>query len=359
MTEKSKAEDKTKKRFWTFTEYEFETAKQWEELPHKLIRYMIWQLEKCSKTGRFHLQGYVELLETRALPWMKNQISDSAHWEWRRGTQVQAIHYCGKPHEGCDCKACKEERKHPTKQDGAWELGEKSPGQGARGDVIAFKELCKTGKRERDLWEEATFAMVKWPRMYERLNSLHKPQQGERKVHVTVAIGAHWTGKTHYGTYLDHPEAYLRGDVYVVPIARTAQWFTGYDHHKHVVFDDFDGRLSKMGLKEFLRLTHNHVENVESKGGHVWWHPETIFITTNVRMENWYEWGERTYEGVKCRVKRILDFGKVENVICHNPKDVTLTYNWDQMFEGLPHHGCYGSVSNNDCCVQFNKRRRL
>lgn len=352
-----KEEAQKRKRFWVFTEYDFETAKQWEELPHEHVRYMIWQFEKCSKTGRFHLQGYLELFETNRLSWLKKNVSGTAHWSWRRGTQEQAIHYCGKPHEGCDCKACKEERKHPTKQDGPWILGEKSPGQGARGDVIAFKELCKQGKRERDLWEEATFAMVKWPRMYERLNALHKPLR-EGQVHVTVAIGAHGTGKTHYGTYLDHPQAYLDGGVFVVPIARTSQWFTGYDHHEHVVFDDFDGRLSRMGLKELLRLTHNHVENVETKGGHVWWHPRTIFMTTNVRMENWYEWGERTWMGVKVRIHRILDFGDTEHQICHNPKDITATYDWERGIGfGEPHYGCYGSNQDSCCCKGPLKKR--
>ncbi len=78
-----------------------------------------------------------------------------------------------------------------------------------------------------------------------------------------------------------------------------------------------------------MRLLHDHTELVETKNGHAWWHPETIFITTNIRLEEWYDWGERTTAVLERRIHRILDFGSVKFILCKHPKDVTKEYKWD------------------------------
>ncbi len=75
-------------------------------------------------------------------------------------------------------------------------------------------------------------------------------------------------------------------------------------------------------------MLHNHTERVETKGGHSWWHPETIFISTNIRLEKWYEWGDRTTAVLERRVHRILDFGSIPFIFCKHPKDVTEGYDW-------------------------------
>ncbi len=291
----------TRRRGWCFTD---NIPKGWAYLP-KGVAYIIWQQEKVTK---HHTQGYVEMKSSQRLSWLKANVSDTAHWEPRHGTQKEAITYC---------------KKEESRVDKWRELGTPLPGQGKRMDIIDFKRSVRKSHSERELWEKCPAAMFKWYLMSQRLRILYPPPR-TIKVHVTVAIGAHGTGKTHYGRYLDH----LDEDVYVVPLARDGMWFSGYDGHKHVVMDDFDGRLSKLGLKELLRLTHNHTERVETKNGHAWWNPETIFITTNIRMENWYEWGERSQEGIKGRIHRILDFGDTINKICEEPKDVTDTYDW-------------------------------
>ena len=76
-------------------------------------------------------------------------------------------------------------------------------------------------------------------------------------------------------------------------------------------------------------MLHNHTELVETKNGHSWWHPQTIFITTNIRLEKWYEWGDRTTAVLQRRIHRILDFGSEPFIFNKNPKDVTKDYNWD------------------------------
>lgn len=277
------------------------------------VRFLVFQKEEGEESGNIHYQGYIELYRgQRVTRWtyMKTLLeSQTIHCEKRKGTQSEAIAYCSK---------------EKTRVLGPWVLGLQTPGQGHRLDVYAAQQYFKTcgNKRERDMWDEDAHVMNKFPRMWGQYKEWLEPKRMANVV-VTVAVGAPGTGKTFYGRYIDHTE-----DIFVVPIARTAMWYSGYDHHKHVIFDDFDGRLSKMGLKEFLKLTHNHTEKVESKGGHLWWHPETIFITTNIPLHDWYQWGSRSIGVLKRRIHRILDFGKIESIVCKNPVDVTKTYDW-------------------------------
>ncbi len=308
--------------FWCFTD---NCPKHWLRLP-KGVTYMIWQLEEVS---HLHHQGYVELVRNQRLSWLRKHVSDTAHWEIRQGSGEEARHYCMKPVEGCECKHCKKARAGNEKRDKPYELGTMRQdregyraGNGLRNDIIEFRDAILGGKRKRDLVMEMPFMMAKYPRFYDTVNDLFKPKE-RKDVKVTVALGAAGTGKTLYGL----KEFDI---VYTVPLARTGMWFTGFDHHKHVLIDDFDGRMSKLGLKELLRLLHNHTERVETKGGHSWWHPETIFVSTNIRLEKWYEWGDRTTAVLQRRVHRILDFGDIPFIICKQPKDVTKEYDWSE-----------------------------
>ncbi len=229
--------------FWCFTENL--AQRDWIKLPEGAT-YLVYQREEVE---HLHTQGYVELKRNQRLSWLRKNISDTAHWEIRRckGGEL-ARHYCMKPVDGCKCKHCKKARSHNERRSLPRELGTMREdrtgyrvGQGVRHDIIEFRDAVRNGKRKRDLVMEMPLVMAKYPRFYETVNALYPPKERE-DVTVTVAMGASGTGKTWYGKH-EHDL------VWTVPIARTAQWFTGHDHHKHVLFDDFDGRMSKLGLK--------------------------------------------------------------------------------------------------------------
>jgi len=95
---------------------------------------------------------------------------------------------------------------------------------------------------------EMPFMMAKYPKFYDLVNA-HFPPKQRKDVHVTVALGAAGTGKTEYGKMEHGVNKWGIPIVWTVPLARSAMWFTGHDHHEHVLFDDFDGRMSKLGLK--------------------------------------------------------------------------------------------------------------
>lgn len=85
-------------RFWCFTLHEpgdqFSLEDKLAERK-AMIRYAVWQVEACPKTGKIHLQGYVELVRGQRMTWLK-KIHPKIHLEVRKGTQKQAIDYCKK-----------------------------------------------------------------------------------------------------------------------------------------------------------------------------------------------------------------------------------------------------------------------
>lgn len=79
----------------------------------EVIRYAVWQREKCPDTGKQHLQMYAEAYKPLTLKQWKAAVGDStAHVEKRRGTREEAVAYCRKdesrdeeaPHEFGECR---------------------------------------------------------------------------------------------------------------------------------------------------------------------------------------------------------------------------------------------------------------
>lgn len=84
------------------------------------IKYVSWQLEK-GENGTPHFQGYVQCTVKQRLTALKKWLP-SAHFEISRGTPEQARDYT---------------RKEDSREDGPWEFGEFTKGQGRRSDLEA------------------------------------------------------------------------------------------------------------------------------------------------------------------------------------------------------------------------------
>lgn len=75
----------------------FYTRPNREACEHDDIQYMIYQREKCPKTGNIHWQAYCEFKNRKTMNVIKKHFMDNTiHLEERKGTQKQAIDYCQK-----------------------------------------------------------------------------------------------------------------------------------------------------------------------------------------------------------------------------------------------------------------------
>lgn len=212
---------------------------------------------------------------TQRLSWVRNNISDQAHWETQKGTNSQARDY-----------TMKEESAQP---ESFREFGRFVKGPGARTDLTEFKNAIKSGANQRELIDTHTTPMAKYGRFYHTVRSLYQPirtQESHDEFKVILYVGAPRTGKTKRARQ-DHE------DLYAIPVSNGTLWFDGYDLHKTVLIDDFAGRASKMQLSMVLQLLDRYPIQIPMKGSFVWWMPDIIIVTSNFHPRNWYNYTNR------------------------------------------------------------------
>lgn len=273
---------------WVFTLNNPETTDEFVTTVGELenIRYVVAQLE-VGENGTRHLQGYLELKRKQRISWLKTNVSATAHFERRRGSRDEARAYC---------------MKEDTRQEGPWEHGEwASGGRGRRNDITQFKNEILAGKRKRELLEDYDHEMCKYPKFYDLVRSTKRPKrESDDFVGVVLLYGWPGTGKTRY--VVENYEDYWESS-----IGNGTQWYDGYDGQKVVLFDDFAGKMSKVPLDVTLKIFDRYVRQVPVKGGHTWWNPNLIFVTTNIHPRDWYDWETRgsQYVALTRRIKQV------------------------------------------------------
>lgn len=283
-------------KFWCFTQNDNPESfhRDMSRLTDTEVLYVCGQLERAS-TGQLHVQGYVQLRVSKMLSWVRNNISDTAHWEIQRGSNSQARDYCKKEDE--------------TSISGTFtEFGEFNPGrggQGARNDFSRLVEAVKEEKTQREIIEDESLinTYARYLKFHDRIRSLYKPKQREEGVRVILHVGEPGTGKTRKAV-----DAYP--DLFEIPISNGTLWLDGYDNQPVVLFDDFLGAGSKMTLDNTLKFFDRYVRCVPIKGAYLWWKPEIIYVTSNYHPRHWYDFKSReaSYKALARRFDEVWCF---------------------------------------------------
>lgn len=278
-------------RAWCFTDNVINT---WTTLPSG-VDYLCWQNEKAT---RLHVQGYAELSEGKPLAWLKANISSTAHWERRMGTQAQAINYC---------------KKLSTRVSGPFELGEKKKA-GQRIDIDQFRDAIMQGHSFRALAREYSMPLARYHKFYHMMCVQYPPLRTVAPK-VVLLLGPPGCGKTRYAydAHADEPD-----ELYITPVNIKNLWLDGYDRHKYALIDEFSGNIPLVAL---LRLIDRYVCKFQVKGGHVWFAPQIIYLTSNIEPRNWYKWNGREMQlaALQRRFSQVLKFSNGKFL------DVTLT----------------------------------
>nr|WAE42646.1 MAG: replication associated protein [Cressdnaviricota sp.] len=230
--------------YWMFTAFESKLKKVPEVMFVDQYKYLVYQLEKCPDTGRYHYQGYVAFLAKKRLTTLK-KFDPTIHWEMRRGTHKEAFDYC---------------TKEDTRIDGPWTYGDDKgipQKKGERSDVknaveilIDGGDLIKEGygdvivkypggisylrnelqnrKKKEEL--EETFSLFKpMPWQEKALDLLNK--QNDRQI-LWVVDECGNTGKTYLATYL-----MVIHNAFYAQVSKKDDVFYAYDYQSIVVFD--------------------------------------------------------------------------------------------------------------------------
>ena len=184
-------------------------------------KYIVFQLER-GESGTPHFQGYVIFLTNKRLSALK-KLHSTAHWEARRGSHEQAVHYVTKPHPGCTCEHCKD---NPERLEGPWTSG-LPPEQGKRNDLLLVKEKIQRGAKIETLYDDHFHSMILYKKAFmEYRSSIQKPRT--TKTQVCLHWGPPGVGKS------TRVKNAIPSDSYWKDSAN--KWFDDYDFEEHVVF---------------------------------------------------------------------------------------------------------------------------
>lgn len=251
-------------KFWVFTlnnPGSNDVPKTWDG-----VEWATWQREK-GESGTEHLQGYVIMDRRVRLPAMK-KLSQTAHWEPRRGTHDQAKAYASK---------------EDTRVAGPWvepEGAEPNVGQGKRNDLLELKRKLDQGAKEAEIAEELFPVWVKYYKVCSRYRML-KGVQRTWATETLVLWGPPGSGKSSKALELGGPEAY-----WLPKPAGQSAWFDGYEGQEVVVIDEFYGWIARDLM---CRLCDRYPLNVETKGGVQPFLAKKIIITSNEHPVNWWK----------------------------------------------------------------------
>lgn len=279
--------------------------------PH--MKYCIFSREVAPDTGREHFQGYVEFTQPKTFSALHSKCEglEIAHFERRRGSAKQAIHYCLKPEPGCYCNICSSERSVPTHVEGPFEFGEKSV-QGQRADLITIKRELDSGKSlKRVAMDDELFpTFIKFPKALETYKRwTTRPR--DFKPLVILCVGPPGTGKSRFMLQL----ANFLGSVYLVPSKHTGFWCDDYMQESVFFIDEMNG--DKITPEFFNGLVDRYPFVVPSHGqaGHQLT-SRYIFICSNYSPKYW--WKKRSAVQLKQTLRRIdLVFKFIPSRIVH------------------------------------------
>jgi len=260
----------------------------------------VFQLERGEEVseahphGYYHFQGYLELKNKNRKDFILKNIEAFNYCEPSRGSAKQGWDYGSKD---------------ATRILGPWKVGEPTV-EGKRTDFHDFVKAIKEGNSDVQLWESFPGCMGRYPdvplRVRESFHVQHissRPTRTE-ELQVIVLYGKAGSGKS-YAVRQRFP------NIYVLPFAQKV-WLTPEAcEAKEMLLEDFDGN---MYLKQFNRMLDPYPEQIERKHGHLWYMPNVVVITTNVKPMKWFKSDDRqdVLEQVYRRITAIYDFNTFE-----------------------------------------------
>jgi len=251
------------------------------------MNYLVMQLER-GESGAIHLQGAIATKTPIRLAAMKKilmkfptiHLEQAQNWE----------------------KTKEYVTKTETRVSGPWTKGEDKV-QGQRSDLACLAQQVADGESMRQIAVGNPKGYVQYHKGLSALQTiLHPPTGKERR--VMLAWGPTGTGKTRM-VFDQWPEE----DVYIV--ADTVKgWFDGYLGEKIVLFDECGAGMLPIDL--FKRLTDRYKMQVQVKGGFTRWDAETIILTSNSPIEEWWPMAKKCdLDAVRRRVQ-CFEFPKEE-----------------------------------------------
>lgn len=230
------------------------------------VQFVSYQPEICPKTGKTHLQGYVQFKEKLRFSALK-KLQKEVHWEKRRGSHKQALAYT---------------QKEDTRVPNAVPVQEGEPVGGAGGFVDLQRDLDQ-GMSVSDAAETYFAQYLRYSKSIESYIQMRMlPRDPSVPVFTTVLYGPPGTGKTRYATHHAGPDAYWLAR----PNSQTgALWWDGYNGQETVVIDEFSGWVPR---ELMCTILDRYPCTIQKKGASTQLRATKFFITSNKHPSEWW-----------------------------------------------------------------------
>jgi len=263
-------------KYWCFTSFNMAAMPHWDA---EHMQYLVFQKEKCPKTGKLHFQGYVQFIKRVRMSRAKILLKQpTAHMEVAKGSAQENIDYC---------------TKEDSRVDGPWIKGEpvlyERSGQGARTDIEGAAQKVLEGE-----WKDVDHkTYIKYHKGLEALYKLHV--QGitpceEAKVRPQIYVRWYWGGSGYGKTTRAMYEASDEGksqDLFYLKHPGTADYWREYKGQKNVIIDNF--KIKDIGFTELCTLLDHTPHYVKTFQGMTAFKGCNFWITCVERPENVFE----------------------------------------------------------------------
>lgn len=252
-------------------------------IAHLGQQYSIYQLE-AGKEGTPHLQGLLYFASAKSFSAIKSLIP-STHLEPARNVTA-SIAYCSKP-EG--------RLADPV------EFGQR-PGQGTRSDLQGLAKQLAANESLRTIAADDPANFIKFQRgLTAFANLFHQPRSWEME--VFVCTGPTGSGKTRF-CFDKAPTSFWK---------EKGEWWDGYSGEEDVIIDEF---AMDCPLTTLLRWLDRYPLRVPIKGGFVQFVAKRVFITSNIRLKDWYPNGLAEHKAaLKRRISHNIVFPQLGSIV--------------------------------------------
>lgn len=259
------------------------------------MSYLIYGLEQCNTTGKWHWQGYVEFSDKTSRRQLK-EILGNSHFENRNGTAQEAAAYCAKDGEYCEYGTIS------------------NPGR--RTDLESIGQSIVNGSTVQSIARDYPGKFIQYGRGMSFLESiLRRDQQLPfRRLQVHV-----WWGKTGTGKTRTFFSQYKIDNSYRFLYRNNGDFWDGYSGQKNILFDEFE---SQVRLSDMLMYMDGYPLQLNVKFGHTYAQWDTVTIISNSNPQTFYHnCSKERRDAFARRVNQVIEY--VDNdtrIISHDFK---------------------------------------
>lgn len=275
------------------------------------VRYFVGQVERCRKTGRFHLQMYIEFYEGKNFFQVKELLEDNTLWlaPRRSKSSAPAAQYC----------TLRKQRDADTIVPGTqWEHGDRSAA-GQKAEIKAMIKMVDSGATTREMAREYPETFVRSNRGILAYRSAIQECTITPDLKVVFLFGDS-------GTMKSSSVSKLHGHSNVGRMTGDKKWFD-YDGQKVLLFNDPPIALFKEGRDTMLEYLDIYDVLLPVKFGfsrrrctHIYvaanWCPLEVFGADNAMMRRFRRMERRSIVSLLDEFRNVVRFDSLD--IDHN-----------------------------------------